>query len=107
MIIEIPEEYWNFAPDEAMLYAVRRVNPAMLEYSINDVRHIKRGTSAVIAALAVALLTVGCASQGGGDAVDVQANRCPKNTTLRCFKRTPEPEQCSCVSRQKIEDLLE
>jgi hypothetical protein len=43
----------------------------------------------------------------GGDERQVQKNRCPSGTTLRCFKRTPEPEQCSCVSRQKIEDLLE
>jgi hypothetical protein len=107
LIIETPGEYWNFAPDEAMLYAARKANPARLERSMNNVRHLKRGRSAVTVVLAVALLTVGCASQGGGDEAQAQKNRCPSGTTLRCFKRTPEPEQCSCVSRQKIEDLLE
>ena len=51
--------------------------------------------------LAAALLAVGCASEGGVDERGVQRISCPGNTTLRCFKRTAEPEQCSCVSRQK------
>lgn len=80
---------------------------AKLEQSMDKVRPIKPGRSAVIAVLAAALLTVGCASQGGGDEFDVRPISCPKNMTMRCFKRTAEPEQCSCVSRQKIEDLLE
>lgn len=90
-----------------MLYAAGGVNPAYLEQSMIKVRHMKRGNSAVIAVMAAALLTVGCASQGGVDDFDVQPISCPKNMTMRCFKRTAEPEQCSCVSRQKIENLLE
>lgn len=72
-----------------------------------NVKCIKPGIWAVFAVLAAALLTVGCASQGDGDEVDVQPIRCPKNMTMRCFKRTAETEECSCVSRQKIENLLE
>ena len=90
-----------------MLYVASGVNPARLEQSIDNVMHMNRERSAAIAVLAAALLTVSCASQGGGNTAQVQQDRCPRDMTLRCFKRTPEPEQCSCVSRQKIEDLLE
>jgi len=107
LIVQNQDEYWKSDPDQAKLCTASGVNPARLEQSMHNVMHMIRRRSAVTAALAVALLTVGCASQGGGDEAQVQKDRCPSGTTLRCFKRTPEPEQCSCVSRQKIEDLLE
>ncbi|MGI9224690.1 MAG: hypothetical protein ACR2QX_09460 [Woeseiaceae bacterium] len=64
--------------------------------------------SAVTAAvLAIVFLLAGCASQDEPDAITGQTVQCPPNTTMRCFKRTAETQECSCVNKQKIETLLE
>jgi len=57
--------------------------------------------------LAIGTLAAGCASQDGPGEPNEQRIQCPPNTTMRCFKRTPAPEECSCVSQQKIEELLD
>ena len=48
----------------------------------------------------------GCASNQESEGGEVQ-RRCPDNMTLRCFKRTAETEECTCVEQGKIERLFE
>ena len=48
----------------------------------------------------------GCASNEESEGGEVQ-RRCPNNMTLRCFKRTAETEECTCVEQGKIERLFE
>jgi hypothetical protein len=67
-----------------------------------------RPESAVATAvLAIGVLLTGCASQDEPREMTGQTVQCPPNTTMRCFKRTAETQECSCVNKQKIETLLE
>ena len=56
---------------------------------------------------ALGILSGGCASQEESDQMAERTVQCPPNTTMRCFKRTAETQECSCVNKQKIETLLE
>ena len=80
---------------------------AELEQSMDSVRRTTLRNTAEIAILAAALLATGCASQPDFDETNNQNVTCPGNKALRCFKRTAEPEECSCVTTQDLERLLE
>jgi hypothetical protein len=64
-----------------------------------------RLTAALLLALAVT--AAGCASQSYSDDELSAGSPCPRNTTLKCYKRTAAPEECSCVNQGNIEETFE
>jgi hypothetical protein len=71
------------------------------------VKLVNPGRTAAILILAAGMLAAGCASQGDVDDTNIRPNYCPRNMTLQCFKRTAEPERCTCVTAADIEVLIE
>jgi len=57
----------------------------------------------VLAVLAMA----GCASQTSYDDDTYAQQRCPGSQKLKCTKRSAQPEKCSCVSQQDVEELFQ
>lgn len=53
------------------------------------------------------LAMAGCASQSSHDDDTYAQQRCPHNQKLKCTKRSAEPEQCSCISQQDVEELFQ
>ena len=57
----------------------------------------------VLAVMAMA----GCASQPSYDDDTYAQPRCPSNYKMKCTKRSAQPEECSCVSSDDIEELIQ
>ncbi len=65
------------------------------------------GKATAIAISAVALLAAGCASQGDVENSAERPQPCPSNMALECFESPTRPTQCSCVSSQELEQMME
>lgn len=69
---------------------------------MNRVRIIKLAGMA-----AIAILAAGCTFQKNVDNTTDQQDHCPSNMTLECFESPTKPTECSCVSAQELERMME
>lgn len=53
------------------------------------------------------VVAAGCASQSYSGEELSAGSPCPRNTTLKCHKRSAQPEECSCVNQGNIEETIE
>jgi PBP1b-binding outer membrane lipoprotein LpoB len=53
------------------------------------------------------LIAAGCASDPSYEDDATSQRRCPSNYTLKCTKRSAQPEKCSCVTNGNIEETVE
>jgi hypothetical protein len=71
--------------------------------------HGSRGNSGLAAVMISALVVVasGCASQTESYEDSTAGPQCPRNMTMKCYERTAQPAECSCVTQGNIEETFE